>query len=101
MQQMFHRHGGRPFDGRGPGNLLHCCPRGSSMAGEFICRMAFEKLTVCRRACRTLLIALAACAVLLPVANAQTTSTIQGTVTDKQGLAVSGAQLKLSGDVIG
>ncbi len=32
---------------------------------------------------------------------AQTTSTIQGTVTDKQGLAVSGAELRLSGDTIG
>lgn len=32
---------------------------------------------------------------------AQTTSTIQGTVTDKQGLAIGGAELRLSGDTIG
>jgi len=36
-----------------------------------------------------------------PVLRAQTTSTIQGTVTDQQGLTVSGAELSLSGDVIG
>ncbi len=35
-----------------------------------------------------------------PNVFAQTTSTIQGTVTDKQGLAVGGAELKLSGDTI-
>jgi TonB dependent receptor/Carboxypeptidase regulatory-like domain/TonB-dependent Receptor Plug Domain len=33
--------------------------------------------------------------------SAQTTSTIQGTVTDRQGLAVSGAELQLSSDVLG
>jgi hypothetical protein len=32
--------------------------------------------------------------------NAQTTSTIQGTITDHQGLAVSGAELQLSGDTL-
>ncbi|MGB9463986.1 MAG: TonB-dependent receptor [Candidatus Acidiferrum sp.] len=36
-----------------------------------------------------------------PPLLAQTTSTIQGTVTDKQGLTVSGAELRLSGDTIG
>jgi len=36
-----------------------------------------------------------------PLLLAQTTSTVQGTVTDKQGLAVSGAELRLSGDTIG
>jgi hypothetical protein len=36
-----------------------------------------------------------------PLLSAQTTSTIQGTVTDKQGLAISGAELRLSGDTIG
>ena len=33
--------------------------------------------------------------------SAQTTSTIQGTVTDRQGLAVSGAELQLSSDALG
>ena len=33
--------------------------------------------------------------------SAQTTSTIQGTVTDHQGLAVNGAELQLSSDVLG
>jgi hypothetical protein len=32
---------------------------------------------------------------------AQTTSSIQGTVTDKQGLAIGGAELRLSGDTLG
>jgi len=32
--------------------------------------------------------------------GAQTTSTIRGTVTDRQGLAVSGAELQLSGDTL-
>src|SRR5882724_5070634 len=34
-------------------------------------------------------------------AEAQTTSTIQGTVTDRQGLAASDADLQLSGDILG
>ncbi|HYL64581.1 MAG TPA: hypothetical protein VE077_18365, partial [Candidatus Methylomirabilis sp.] len=38
---------------------------------------------------------------IAPSLFAQTTSTIQGAVTDKQGLAVSGAELRLSGDTIG
>jgi hypothetical protein len=71
------------------------------MASEFIRRMAIEKLTVCRKAYRAMLLTAAACAALSGGTHAQTTSTIQGTVTDKQGLAVSGAELKLSGDTIG
>ena len=51
--------------------------------------------------CRALLLAMAACVLWLPASHAQTTSTIQGTVTDKQGLAVGGAQLQLSGDTLG
>jgi hypothetical protein len=43
---------------------------------------------------------LAFCFLIAPSLFAQTTSTIQGTVTDKQGLAVSGAEMKLSGDTI-
>ena len=101
MQQMFHLPTVRTCDGRGPGNLLQRVPRGSSMAVEFIRRMAIEKLTLCRKAWRAMLLTAAACAALSGGSHAQTTSTIQGTVTDKQGLAVSGAQLKLSGDVIG
>lgn len=44
---------------------------------------------------------LLAAALFAPSLLAQTTSTVQGTITDKQGLAVSGAEVRLSGDVIG
>jgi len=71
------------------------------MTAESIRRKAIGNLRICGKTCRALLFAAAAYAVLLPTGHAQTTSTIQGTVTDKQGLAVSGAQLKLSSDVIG
>jgi hypothetical protein len=63
-------------------------------------RIGFGKLTFYRMARATILTA-AACVLLLPASHAQTTSTIQGTITDKQGLAISGAQLQLSGDTIG
>jgi hypothetical protein len=63
--------------------------------------MAIGKLSIFRSACRALLFIGAACAVVLCGSQAQTTSTIQGTVTDKQGLAVGGAQLQLSGDTLG
>jgi len=36
-----------------------------------------------------------------PTAHAQTTSTIEGTVTDRQGLAVAGAEVRLAGDTVG
>jgi hypothetical protein len=36
-----------------------------------------------------------------PQLAAQTTSTIQGTVIDKQGLAITGAEVRLSGDTLG
>jgi len=52
-------------------------------------------------ACRVLLLTAAAGVLLLSASHAQTTSTIQGAVTDKQGLAIGGAQLRLSGDTIG
>lgn len=42
-----------------------------------------------------------ACLALAPQLAAQTTSTIQGTVTDKQGLAITGAEVRLSGDILG
>jgi hypothetical protein len=71
------------------------------MVGESIRRIVFGKLTAGRTGCRALLLTAAACVLWLPASHAQTTSTIQGTVTDKQGLAISGAQLKLSGDTIG
>jgi hypothetical protein len=71
------------------------------MVGEFMRRIVFREWTACRMACRVLLLTAAACVLLLPRSHAQTTSTIQGTVTDKQGLAISGAQLQLSGDTLG
>jgi hypothetical protein len=71
------------------------------MVGEFIRRIVFGKLTPGRTACRAWLLTAAASVLWLPASHAQTTSTIQGTITDKQGLAISGAQLKLSGDTIG
>jgi hypothetical protein len=52
-------------------------------------------------ACRVLLLTAAACMLFLSASHAQTTSTIQGTVADKQGLAIGGAQLRLTGDTIG
>jgi len=36
-----------------------------------------------------------------PAARAQTTSTIEGSVTDHQGLAVAGAEVRLAGDTVG
>ncbi|MGC2802998.1 MAG: TonB-dependent receptor [Candidatus Acidiferrum sp.] len=50
---------------------------------------------------RVLLLTASAFLFMLPASQAQITSTIQGAVTDKQGLAVGGAQLQLSGDVLG
>ncbi len=70
------------------------------MVGESIRRIVFWKSTINRMACRVVLLT-AAAMLLLPESHAQTTSTIQGTVTDKQGLAISGAQLQLSGDTLG
>jgi hypothetical protein len=69
------------------------------MVGEYFRRIVFGKCTIRRMACCVAL--LTAAAVLLPASDAQTTSTIQGTVIDKQGLAISGAQLQLSGDTLG
>jgi hypothetical protein len=71
------------------------------MVGESIRQIALGKLTICRMSCRVLLLAAAACMLWPPASQAQTTSTIQGTVTDKQGLAVGGAQLQISGDTLG
>lgn len=65
----------------------------SALAAPRICGVALSRLA---------LIVLAVCALFgAGLANAQTTSTIQGTITDKQGLAVGGAELHLSGDVLG
>src|SRR5260370_14998356 len=36
-----------------------------------------------------------------PAARAKTTSTIEGSVTDRQGLAVAGAEVRLAGDTVG
>jgi hypothetical protein len=63
-------------------------------------RIGFGKSTIYRMV-RAVLLTVAACVLFLPASQAQTTSTIQGTVTDKQGLAISGALLQLSGDTIG
>jgi hypothetical protein len=52
-------------------------------------------------ACRVLLLTAAAGVLFLSASHAQTTSTIQGTVTDKQGLAIGAAQLRITGDTIG
>src|SRR6202790_5849906 len=71
------------------------------MVSESIRRIVFWKSTVCPMACRVLLLTAAACVLLLPASHAQTSSTTQGTVTDKQGLTISGAELKLSGDTLG
>jgi hypothetical protein len=71
------------------------------MVGESIRRIVLGKLTICRMICHVLLLAVATSTLWLPTSHAQTTSTIQGTVTDKQGLAVGGAQLQLSGDTLG
>ncbi|HKV63371.1 MAG TPA: TonB-dependent receptor [Candidatus Acidoferrum sp.] len=37
----------------------------------------------------------------LPAGRAQTTSTVEGSVTDHQGLAVAGAEVRLAGDTVG
>jgi hypothetical protein len=71
------------------------------MVGESVRRIVFTKLTICRMACRALLLTAAPSVLCLSALHAQTTSTIEGTVTDKQGLAISGAELKLSGDTLG
>ncbi len=39
--------------------------------------------------------------VFTPAGRAQTTSTIEGSVTDHQGLAVAGAEVRLAGDTVG
>jgi hypothetical protein len=71
------------------------------MVGESIRRIVFRKLTIGRMARRALLLTASASVLFLSASHAQTTSTIQGTVTDKQGLAIGGAQLRLTGDTIG
>src|SRR5580700_4994989 len=101
MQQMFHATTSHPFKVH---RAATCCAESkgeSSMVGEPIRRIAFGKLTICHMLCRVLLLTVATCVLWLPASQAQTTSTIQGAVTDKQGLAVSGAQLQLAGDTLG
>src|SRR5580704_17882270 len=101
MQQMFHATTSHPFKVH---RAATCCAESkgeSSMVGEPIRRIAFGKLTICHMLCRVLLLTVATCVLRLPASQAQTTSTIQGAVTDKQGLAVSGAQLQLAGDTLG
>jgi hypothetical protein len=70
------------------------------MAGESR-HVAVANLRVRGIASRILFLAASALILMVPASQAQITSTIQGTVTDKQGLAVGGAQLKISSDVLG
>ncbi|HTQ59292.1 MAG TPA: TonB-dependent receptor [Candidatus Solibacter sp.] len=53
-----------------------------------------------RLVCRMGLSAAAALMLLLPMASGQTTSTIEGTVTDHQGLAISGAQVQVKSNTL-
>src|ERR1700693_3680751 len=54
-----------------------------------------------RKFCAVPVMALLLALLALPhVVRAQTTSTIEGTVTDKQGLAVSGAELRVEGSTV-
>jgi hypothetical protein len=71
------------------------------MVGKSIRRIVFWKLTIGPLVRRALLLTAAAGVLFLSASHAQTTSTIQGTVADKQGLAIGGAQLRLAGDTIG
>jgi hypothetical protein len=49
---------------------------------------------------KLIVVMLTALGIGAPSIRAQTTSTIQGVVTDKQGLVVAGAELRLSGDTL-
>src|SRR5580700_4365833 len=71
------------------------------MFGELVRQICLHKLFISRVSSCVALLTAAALTVCPPMLRAQTTSTMQGTVTDKQGLAVGGAELKLSGDTIG
>jgi outer membrane receptor protein involved in Fe transport len=68
--------------------------------GEILMRTLASKFNFLQRRCGAKAYFLAACVatlmVIAPCAEAQTTSTIQGTVTNHQGLAVNGALLRLS-----
>jgi hypothetical protein len=68
--------------------------------GEILMRTLASKFNFLQRRCGAKAYFLAACVatlmVIVPCAEAQTTSTIQGTVTNHQGLVVNGAQLRLS-----
>jgi hypothetical protein len=71
------------------------------MVGESVRRIVFTKLTIWRMACRALLLAAAASVLCLCALHAQTTSTIEGTITDHQGLAMAGAQVQIAGNTLG
>jgi len=53
-----------------------------------------------RRMLRRMALSAAALMMIMPAAHTQTTSTIEGTVTDHQGLAVAGAQVKITGSTL-
>ncbi len=71
------------------------------MVGESVRRIVFTKLMIWRMACRALLLAAAASVLCLSALHAQTTSTIEGTITDHQGLAMAGAQVQIAGNTLG
>src|SRR5277367_2355327 len=75
--------------------------KGASMVGESVRRTVSGRLSVCRVACHAVLSAAAALMLLLPSLRAQTTSTIEGVVTDHQGLAIAGAQVQIAGNTLG
>ncbi len=70
------------------------------MVGTFIRENVSVKSGMFRGICR-LAFLLTAALLLLPVSKAQTTSNIEGTVTDHQGLAIVGAQVQISGNTLG
>jgi len=70
------------------------------MPVETICQIVSSWLKLRRLVCRMGLSAAAAIMLLLPMASGQTTSTIEGTVTDHQGLAISGAQVQVKSNTL-
>ncbi len=54
-----------------------------------------------KRLCSALICLFLGFGAVPPVTRAQTTSTVEGTVTDRQGSAVAGAEVRLAGDTVG
>jgi hypothetical protein len=73
---------------------------GFSNGGGFM--TTYFRCDIFRKLCSASVISLLVGLFALPhVVRAQTTSTIEGTVTDKQGLAVSGAEIHVEGSTAG